>query len=742
MTATATAARAQRFTRSAALPLFTATIFLSAGLMFLVEPMVGKMVLPQLGGSPSVWSTCLLFFQAMLLLGYAYAHAIARLLPRRFQILLHCGLVLPLAVLTLPIAIGNQAPSATDWPALWLLTHLAATAGPAIFALSATAPLLQTWFAGSGHEAASDPYFLYAGSNAGSLLALLAYPLLVEPAFPLNQQALLWAYGFGALCAGLALTGASVFRHSARPAPRTTTLPARAARGERLLWTTLAFVPSSLLLGTTAHISTDIASAPLLWVVPLAIYLLTFILAFARKPPLPHALMVRAMPLLVIPVAITATPGLFIPAPVLLVLHLGSLFAVAMVCHGELAHRRPATDRLTEFYLFMSIGGVLGGIFNALLAPVLFPDLWEYPLALIAACLLKPSEPTGGPRRLLTDAALAAALLLALLAARWLLPSAQEGQHIPFRSALCGFVLPGLVLLNFSTRRLRFGLGVAACFLIAALAGTAGTLSTQRSFFGVYRVQAVSDATTRYLVMMHGTTMHGVRSLGAGDATLPMSYYDREGSFGHFFGALPPGADQRVAVIGLGIGNLACYARPGEAWTFYEIDPLVERLARDPATFQFMQNCGHPNVVLGDARLRIAAVPDGQYDLIVLDAFTSNSIPIHLITREAIALYTRKLSPHGRMILHISNRSLDLQPLVSALMADAGLAARIVAFNPPPAPTIWRHAPSELVAVAREAADLDTLKPADGWQPLPPADPAALWTDQRSDLLRVIRFRF
>ena len=375
------------------LPAFVATLFLSAALMFLVEPMVAKMVLPRLGGSPAVWSTCLVFFQALLLLGYAYAHALARLLSQRAQILVHVGLVLPLAALTLPLGLGAGAPTPDNSPVVWLLIRLVLVAGPPVFAISATAPLLQSWFAKLDHEAASDPYFLYAGSNAGSLIALLAYPLLVEPSLTLDRQAVLWSCGCGVLVLGITLcAAASVWRgqRTAYAVPRLLAGPT--SMSERLTWTALAFVPSSLLLGVTAHITMDIAATPLLWVVPLMLYLLTFVLTFARRPPLSHALMVRVLPLLLILLVVLAAPGLpfILPLPLMVAFHLGCFFTACMVCHGELAKLRPPAERLTEFYLLLSIGGVLGGAFNALLAPLVFTGVWEYPLVLVALCLLRP----------------------------------------------------------------------------------------------------------------------------------------------------------------------------------------------------------------------------------------------------------------------------------------------------------------------------------------------------------------
>jgi SAM-dependent methyltransferase len=734
-----------RLTRSAiTIPTFVATLFLSAALMFLVEPMVAKMVLPRLGGSPSVWSTCLVFFQAVLLLGYAYAHILARLLSHRAQIMLHVGLVLPLAALALPLDLGAGAPVPGDSPVVWLLMRLVLVAGPPVIAISATAPLLQSWFAQLDHEAASDPYFLYAGSNAGSLLALLAYPLLVEPALTLDRQAELWSWGCVALALGIVLCATAL---AGRAPQAACTVSQQAATPsslrEHLTWTALAFVPSSLLLGVTTYITTDIAAAPLLWVVPLILYLLTFILVFARRPPLRHATMVRVLPLVLILLVISAAPGspIMLPLPMMLVVHLGSFFAVCMVCHGELARKRPSAVRLTEFYLFLSIGGVLGGMFNALLAPLVFPGVWEYPLALVAACLLRPATSDYARRRMAWDIVLPLALLGLVLLIRHFLSIANEG-GVPLLVMVFCYVLPALALLNFSPRRWRFAIGITAFLFVPVDAGAGATIATYRSFFGVYRVSALDGGHTHLL--RNGTTIHGAESLLPGEETLPLTYYSHDGPFGRFFAAANPDAIRQVAVIGLGTGALACYAQPGQDWTFYEIDPLVERIARDLRYFQYLANCGNrPRVVLGDARLTIASVPDGTYDVLVVDAFSSDSIPMHLLTREALALYLRKLTPGGSLLFHISSRTLDLRPVIGALAADAGLPAWMLYDRPPPSTSLWRRLPAIVVALPGRGGDLSRFKPADGWvELLPPFGARSLWTDQRSDLLRVIRFGF
>jgi hypothetical protein len=718
----------------ALLPIYAATLFLSACMLFLVQPMVAKMVLPRLGGSPSVWNTAMCFFQAMLLLGYLHAHLLTRL-GRRTQAAIY-GLVLLSTTCFLPLDLTQATPPPEGIPVLWLIGQLAVTVGPPFFALSATAPLLQHWFSRTTHRAATDPYFLYAAGNAGSLLALVAYPLLVEPRLPLSAQSQGWTVGLILVAGGIALCWLG-YRDGAA-APRLAMPAARPTSGERLRWVGLAFVPSALLLAVTAYITTDLASAPLLWVIPLALYLLTFIFAFASRSPLPHDLMLRAQPFLII---LLATP---LPAAMhgiwLMLAALAMFFVTGMVCHGELARRRPPVANLTDFYLHVSLGGVLGGIFGALLAPALFPAIWEYPLLLAAACLARPASPADGRWARWGDVILPLLLFLFLmtLSAAGGIANREAAPTLPIR--LAAAAVPAFMLLHFSPRRLRFALGVGACLLALQLAGIRDTLLTMRSFFGVYRVWLAEDGALR--VLQHGNTVHGVASTRPGEETTPLGYYSREGPFGRFFAAMAHRPIRRVGVIGLGTGGLACYATPGQHWTFHEIDPLIERIARDERFFGFLARCGNdPRVILGDARLTLQDVPDGAYDVIILDAFSSDSIPLHLLTREALALYCRKLATDGVMLFHISNRYLDLAPVVAALAHDIGAPAKWLEDAPPGRPDRLERMGTEVAAIGQPGGSLDDLPAADGWRdlPLPPA--SALWTDARSAIVSRIKWR-
>jgi len=725
---TAAALRPAALPQALLLALFTATLFVGACLLFLVQPMVSKMLLPHLGGSPSVWNTCMVFFQAVLLLGYAYAHWLATRFGGLAQAAIHAG-VLGAAALFLPFDLATQVPPADNSPVPWLIARLAMTIGPPFFAIAATAPLLQRWFSSTGHPDAADPYFLYAASNAGSLLALLAYPLLVEQALPLPQQSRWWSLGLFVLSVGIAACWTGYRSHSHIEPPWSRSVAAAAPRpstSERLRWIVYAFVPSSLLLAVTAYITTDLASAPLFWVIPLALYLASFIIAFSRRPFLPHALMLRLQPFLLIPVVILSVG---IHSVWLLLLHLACFFVIALVCHGELARSRPDARDLTEFYLWISLGGVLGGLFDALVAPLLFPDIWEYPLMLVAACAMRPAG-SGGKAGWRADLIQPALLLIGLLA---LLLIGDLSVWLVFATS----ALSALLLVKFSERRWRFAFGAAACLLFGQLLSDGETLATARSFFGVNRVRVLEHGAVRAL--QHGTTVHGVELTRAGGERTPAGYYSPEGPFGRFFAAVGGRDVRRVGVLGLGTGGLGCYARPGQSWTFHEIDSEVERLARDTRFFHFMEVCGnHPRVVLGDGRLTLREVPDHSYDLIMLDAFSSDSIPVHLMTREALALYHRKLAPGGVIVFHISNRYLDLAPVVTALAQDAGAPARHLLYLPSGPATAKRFG-TEVMVMGEPGGNLDFLTAEQGWEDPPP--PAPLWTDARSDLVSRIRWR-
>jgi hypothetical protein len=729
--------------------LYTVTIFVSASLLFLVQPMFARMVLPLLGGAPAVWNTAMVFFQATLLAGYAYAHWATIRLGVRRQAAFHLALLLvPLFALPIGVPAGWTPPREAS-PIPWLLLLLGLAVGLPFLVVSTSAPVLQAWFARTGHPHARDPYFLYAASNLGSMLALLAYPVVLERTLPLAGQSRLWAAGYLVLVllvAGCALVLGRAPQHPggrARPGSAEGEDRERPDARRRMRWVLLSFVPSSLLLSVTTYLSTDIAAIPLLWVVPLALYLLTFILVFARRPPVPHRLIVEAFPVAMLPLVLVLAARANEPLAVILPTHLLVFFVAAMACHGELAQDRPPPHRLTEFYLWMSTGGVLGGAFTALVAPLVFRSVAEYPLMLVLACLLvrRPGLVTT-PRDRILDVALPAAL--GGLAAG-LIGTVQAGTF-GGGPASVGLVLGFLVLLcwTLSRRPVRFGLGVGALLVASTLhEGAEGRLiHAERSFFGISRV--TRDPSGRHQMLLHGTTMHGMQSLEPSTRLLPLTYFHPTGPLGQLFHSLQGrGLTDRVAVVGLGAGSLACYGRRGQHWTFYEIDPVVERIARDGRFFTFLRDClPVTDVTLGDARLSLRDAPDGTYGLIILDAYSSDAPPMHLITREAVELYRAKLAPDGLLVFNISNRHLDLEPVLGTLARSEGLVA-IARDDAVVAEAEWREGkrPSHWVVLARRTDDLGALARAAGWR-APVVPPRATpWTDDFASLLSAFRWR-
>jgi hypothetical protein len=729
--------------------LYTLTLFVSSALLFLVQPMLARMVLPLFGGTPAVWNTCMVFFQALLLAGYAYAHAAPARLGVRRQAALHLALLLlPLAVLPLAVPAGWALPD-SGHPVAWLLGLLLVTVGLPFFVVSTSGPLLQRWFADTGHPAARDPYFLYAASNLGSMLALLAYPFLLEPNLTLAAQGRIWAVGYGVL---VLLTGACAAALLRAPAPKDAkalgvgpdqAAPPVTAR-RRLRWVLLAFVPSSLLLSVTTFLTTDLAPIPLLWVLPLALYLLTFVFAFARRQVVPLPLLLRWLPLAVLLVALALLSEATEPAAVLIGLHLLVLFWVGLTCHGMLAADRPHAGRLTEFYLWLSVGGVLGGLFNALVAPAVFSGLAEYPLVLVLACLLRPAPPRadggGGPRR--SDFLLPAAL--GLLTAALVVGGQAYGVAPGPVSVGLMFGLPAVVCYTFLERPVRFALGLGALMLAGGLYhGVHGTvLYRTRSFFGVHRVTL--DPAGEYRMLVHGNTVHGQQSVAPSRRDEPLTYYHRTGPMGRVFAALR-GDDRlgRVALVGLGAGALACYAEPGQEWTYYEIDPAVARIARDERLFTFLPDAERRGVrlgvVLGDARLTLARGTD-PCGVLVVDAFSSDAIPVHLLTREALRVYLARLRDDGVLAFNISNRYLDLEPVLANLARDAGLfcfvredvALRDDEKRGGKAPSIW-------AVMARDRGHLTKVLKGGGWQEARLRAGLAVWTDDFSNLFSVFK---
>jgi hypothetical protein len=736
--------------KSPVLFVFALTLFLSAFLMFCVQPMIAKMVLPLLGGSPAVWSTCMVFFQAVLLAGYAYAHVTTTWMRSGPQLVLQSGLfLLPLFFLPFGIpsnAVRTLSPDAD--PTGWLFGLLTGMVALPFFVIATSAPLFQRWFAQSGHPAASDPYFLYAASNVGSMLALLVYPLVVEPNLRLADQSLVWTVGYGVYVA-LALGCVTIVwrnRESAiggNNSGMTYPEPRRLAVAQVLSWVALAAIPTSLMLGVTMYVTTDIAAIPLLWVIPLALYLLTFILTFARRQFLPHAWMIRALPMAAVMLALVLCIA-SVAQPIFLPLHLVVFFLAAMVCHGELVQRRPNREHLTAFYLAMSCGGVLGGLFNALVAPLVFDRILEYPLALVLACLALPR-----PRNDLSERGnrfLDWGLPICVGVSTWglvtLLQPGSERAPDDLHGKIA-FGLAGLVCYAFKDRPVRFGLGLGAVLVVAGTdtSSYGRVLYQHRNYFGVLRV--TYDAPGNFNRLIHGHTLHGLESLDPQRRHEPLTYYHRTGPIGQVFDMLrtrDPATE--VALVGLGAGSLAAYAEPGQRFTYYEINPAVVQVAQDKRYFTFLDDsrAGSIAVVLGDARLRLAEAPDRTFGLIVLDAFSSDSIPTHLLTREALGLYRSKLKEDGILAFHISNKCIDLSPILGALAQDAGLQCLIrrdLDLSPSELesgkePSIWSvmtAAPEQLGSLANDSR----------WVPpqFPPGESA--WTDDFSSIIGHLR---
>jgi hypothetical protein len=713
------------------LALFGLALLLAATLSFWVQPLVAKLLLPILGGSPAVWNTSLVFFQATLLAGYGFAYAATRTLPLQGQALLHLALI-ALAALVLPIELRAPPPAPEASPELWVIATLAVTVGAPFFVLTAASPLLQNWFARTDHPAAHDPYFLYVASNVGSMLGLLAYPFALEPILTLHQQGWLWTAGYALFALVVAACALAATRgQSALPFPvASETAVAKPDALWRVRCVALAFIPSALLIGVTGYITTDIAAAPLLWIVPLALYLLSFVIAFQRRPLIPHGGAVQLQAFLLIPLVLVMMFQSRDTPLLVLLLHLAAFFATALVCHGELVRLRPPAARLTEFYFLVSLGGVLGGAFTALLAPLLFDQVLEYPLCLALAGFLRPGAL---PRRrdrpgTIADFAWPAAIAALLAAIALWDETPPEMNETPL--LLLG-VLLGLLVFALRQRPVRFGLCVAVILATAYLApDDEDVLARERNFFGVLKV--VESGNPPIHLLYHGTTTHGGQSFAPDQMLEPLTYYHRDGPVGGFFDVFGGTRNtRRVAVVGLGTGTLACYGRRGEDWTFYEIDPAVEEIARDPDYFTFLHDCP-AKVVLGDARLSLAREADGTLGLVILDAFSSDAIPIHLLTEQALRLYLAKLDQDGVMLIHISNRYVDLAPVLGDLAHAIGLAG---ALRQDAEDKDNNRYGSDWVVLARRPELLATLKHDPRWRELPLSSTIGVWRDDHANLI-------
>ena len=740
---------------------FTVTTFLSALLLFAIQPMFAKMVLPVLGGSPSVWSVSVFFFQSALLAGYLYAHLLITRAPAHLTGIIHLGVCFAAAI-CLPIGMSGLwgEPPAGE-PYFWQLGMFATSIGLPFIAVSANAPLLQAWFARTGHPNARDPYFMYAASNLGSLIALLGYPFMLEPAFGLSALSHIWAYVYALLVISI---GTSFFLMRGAQAGGVPEVPAAPAGDaiavpsptltQRLSWIALAFVPAALITAFTVHLTTDVASAPLLWVIPLALYLLTFVLVF-RDPPLIKRetllfLHLVALAVVLITLSQRRHDNWFVTSST----GFAVFFTTAMLAHRTLYEARPAAKHLTEFYLWMSFGGALGGMFTALVAPNIFSQIYEYPLLLALSMAARPGAlklPADKEKRkdeLVLLWLIAAAGLLVV----WWLPTIAinngftMGQWGPTALVVLVLVALMLALVHYPPRQVVASLLVA--FAICTLPSSANRGESQRSFFGVYRVHPSEDGY--YHVLIHGTTLHGAQLVyndegKRADNTTPTTYYYPGSPIGQTIAIRRKVLGDKkghYGIVGLGSGSSACHKQEGETWRFYEIDPLVIKIAKDPKNFTFIQKCQPDiDIVVGDARLTMAKEKDESFDLFIIDAFTSDAIPMHMLTTEAVKMYLAKLKSDGVVLLHTSNRYLDLDSVLSAIQKELppGSAGMIVSDRS--ADGSYSQSSSTVVIFTRSEAALEPYRKQPGVSEFND-NGLRPWTDDYSDLLGPFMIRF
>jgi hypothetical protein len=726
--------------------LFVATILAGSFLLFLIQPMIARMALPRLGGAPNVWNSAMLVYQALLLAGYGYAHRLARL-PLRRQAKIHLILLIVAAV-TLPVGLVDLPSPASGWEVAWVPLLLAISIGPVFFLVSAQAPLMQRWF--SAHPQAGEPWALYAASNLGSFVGLIAYPLVAEPLLSIREQSLVWSLGYGALTILVGLAAWARW-NSAAPTEERDEVPATVESAgpigakRILLWLGLSAVPSGLMLSTTTHLTTDIFAMPLLWVIPLGLYLLSFVVAFSDRRFFAWILSLCA-PTIVLLAGGLAMMSRNSGTMVLVMASVALLFMVCVALHSRLYDSRPPSSQLTLFYFVMSAGGALGGLFTALIAPLVFDWVWEHPLLVFAAAALMPLMPLLDWKRLPGlepgMARLAAFMLLAAagVLSWWLLGYTEletPGAERVYLTLAIAFV--GLLLVSWR------GMFLAVLLMLMVAQGGKETwMGTwhdvrTRSYFGVYSVQDYPERRVRTLA--HGTTLHGQQSTDPAFACAPMTYYGPGSGAGMALGAAQRiyGHEARIGVVGLGTGTLAAYSQPGEHWRFFEIDPAVVRLSQN-RVFTYLSDCApRAEMVVGDARLELVKAAPGSLDILAIDAFSSDAIPLHLLTDEAIGVYLDALSPRGLLLVHISNRYIELEPVLAAIARHRGLSAMVRDDNPADRTFI---APSSWVLLTRDAGLLNVLAATRPDAPLTKLKAPAprLWTDDHASILPYVRW--
>jgi spermidine synthase len=733
---------------------YSLTLLLSAALLFSVQPMFSKMVLPLLGGTPQVWNTAMLFFQLMLLGGYAYAHGTTRYLSIRVQAALHI-ILLALFTIALPIAIpaGWTPPGDAD-PTLWQLSLMAATVGGPFFVLAGSAPMLQRWFSASLHKDAHNPYFLYGASNLGSITALLAYPVIVEPFLTLAGQSHTWMIGYFMLIGFTTAAISMVWRNTEagiKPKHADNNIKSTITWRMRFTWMVLAFIPSSLMLGVTTFITSDIASVPMLWILPLALYVGTFILVFARKPiiSLKATTILQGALLIMLIAQKIALP--VVDPYILIGLHLAVFFFSSLTCHMELAKSRPDARHLTEFYLIMSIGGALGGFFNAIIAPQYMVIPLEYVFALVLACFaryatdpqknyadsfakVKAAFRKSGVDAFASQYSILALILICVTVTAFSHPSTNVLRASAFIIALGLFYV--------MDRRWMFASLVALvlCFFPLGYHWSGKeyneVLHRGRNFFGILKIANTKEGER---IMLNGTTNHGTQALAPDLRLTPLSYYSQKSPLHDVFQIFDSRPTQHIGAIGLGVGVTACFSHPGRSFDYFEINPLVQEIAENPKYFTFLKDCGSPyKIILGDGRLTLKKQPDANYDMIILDAFTSDNIPIHLMTLEALEFYFQKLKEDGILVVHISNRFLDLEPILQQASQKMEIPALAKVVDPENIEgTQLKSYGSHWVTFSRNKKFMSSLE-TKGWSPARSRKGVKLWTDDYSNIFMVL----
>lgn len=724
--------------------LFLLTILTGSFLLFLVQPMIARMALPRLGGAPAVWNSAMLVYQALLLAGYAYAHRLAKE-PARRQAIIHIALF-AVALLWLPIGLASFHPPANGSPIFWVPWLLIASIGPLFFVVAAQAPLMQRWYGLSGNE--GEPYALYAASNIGSFAGLLAYPLIVEPFTSLNTQTWIWSVIYLALMAFVIACAFKLWRTAptAVEDKAVAQAPSSISWRTRLHWIALAAVPSGLMLSTTSHLTTDLMAMPLIWVIPLGIYLLSFSIAFADNQR-PAYWITKLAPVVVI------VAGAFVfvvwgqAAIKGLVASLSLLFFVAVALHSRMYNSRPAASELTSFYLMMSIGGVVGGFFCAIVAPLLFDWTWEHPILILLAAALLPQMTLFKLEKYDPKLWGIAGSVVILAMAAAIIGEIYQPLAFDFSKILLAATM---MTLGFAVIGFRWAFVAAMVGILIINGGWQSLQRTfdgvrSRSYFGTYTVNSSDDGRVRWL--MHGTTMHGMQLLD--QPTTPISYYPVTSGVGIALTKAPQlyGPDASIGVVGLGTGTLACYRKPGQSWQFFEIDPLMIEIARERKTFSFLDRCAPGvQITLGDARLTLADVKPGKFDVLALDAFSSDSIPLHLLTKEAFATYRRAMKPDGLLLVHISNRYIDLNPVIAAEAKANGWHAALRHDGPPEKMVKQGSRPSQWIALSPDAAKLAALTGkvdgqkgkyynANQWLALDPPSKGGAWTDDYASVI-------